>query len=322
MAGKTYKVGIIGAGQIVSNMHLPVLLALPDFQVAWLHDSDASRLESVSAAYRVPALRQLTGAENVDIVLVAIPYGVRRPIYEMFRGRNTSLYVEKPFARSQKEHLDFQSWFADAHIGVGFQRRYLAAASLMQQIIRSKAFGDLRRIRVEHGLRGRLGGTGHGAEFALSGGGLLFDIAIHWIDLALYLSGASRAQIDKGKMTRQEEFDIDTEARFTLTVPAGDIAFEVLATGLRDTENATTYQFAGATLKFSHTDHRITVDTPNDSLRPEINSPAYPVNALQLCHETWKAFVDTLETGHANWTSAASSLVTTQVIEQLYGLGS
>ncbi|MCB1022651.1 MAG: Gfo/Idh/MocA family oxidoreductase, partial [Acidobacteria bacterium] len=99
------RIGIVGAGDIVRAVHLPVLLAMPQAQVEWLCDVDTNRAKTMSKAYgprAVEAPRDPGDLPEADVVLLATPYGVRRPYYEALRARGTAIYVEKPFACSSK----------------------------------------------------------------------------------------------------------------------------------------------------------------------------------------------------------------------------
>src|ERR1035441_3290315 len=148
-----YSLGIVGAGEIVANLHLPVLKAISDVRIAWITDINHQRAKSLGRAFgvlAVPLPADLLALPEAEIVLLAIPYGVRAPYYEALRDRPCALYVEKPFAKSMEEHLAICGNRQPFQIACGFQRRSLASVGLVKSLIEDQTMGPLQR--VEFGL--------------------------------------------------------------------------------------------------------------------------------------------------------------------------
>jgi len=309
-------------------MHLPTLLAMPEMQVAWLMDIDLQKAKRVGSSFEVPAMplpADPGNAPHADIVLLAVPYGVREPYYEAFRQRQQALYIEKPLARTVQQHQRYCSWFARSQIAVGFQRRAWGAVRLLQQALESEAFGQLRRLSVQHGRPGQLTGSSYSGDFRLAGGGMLFEVGIHWVDLALFAAGAKSAHLDVGRMIRRNTFDLHTEARFTIQTGVGKAAtLDLLVSGLCQTRNGLEFECDHATLFLSQVDGRISVEKAGVPLGIELTGrrASYPWSPFQMCHSVWKGLVQSLQTNSPNWTSASESLLTTQIIEDAYGLAS
>jgi predicted dehydrogenase len=324
----TYSVGILGSGEIVSSMHLPTLIATRGLDVAWLTDIDVRKAKRVAEAFGVRALgvpAAPTALPPADIVLIAIPYGVREPYYEELRHRRTALYVEKPLARTVEQHRRYCAWFEHTQIAVGFQRRAWSAVQTMQQVLQATPFGSLRKVRVEYGRPGQLTGSSYSSDFRLAGGGMLFEVGVHWIDLALMTSHATGARLVGGRMIRQDGFDLHTEAAFVLERGAlSEVTFELLISGLVETRNDIELQCEHATLRFSLAGGRMAIEREGAPLDLELvgTTGPNPSTVFQLCHAAWMGLVESLRSGAPNWTSAVSSLVTTQVIEAVYGLPS
>lgn len=100
-AARALSVGIIGAGEIVSRIHLPVLSACEDIRIAYVADKNPEAAQSVARSYKVDPV---TAAENLDmlpqadVVLLALPVTARLPYYELFARRGTCVLAEKPLA--------------------------------------------------------------------------------------------------------------------------------------------------------------------------------------------------------------------------------
>src|SRR3989338_5938578 len=75
------KLGIIGAGKIVEDGHLPVLANLSEIKVNWVSDSNDERSKLLSKMYAVPykpldlAMKSLG---DLDLCLIAVPLGARK----------------------------------------------------------------------------------------------------------------------------------------------------------------------------------------------------------------------------------------------------
>jgi hypothetical protein len=92
---------VIGAGEIVRNAHLPAVLALPDARVDWVVDRDERKARLLARSFgvgHVPLPSDLAALPAAAVVLIAVPYGVREPMYEALSSRS-ALYVEKPGKR-------------------------------------------------------------------------------------------------------------------------------------------------------------------------------------------------------------------------------
>ena len=156
-------VGIVGAGAVVEKSHLPVLRATRELSVIWLADINMRKARSLGDAHGVKAVDISYGLDSLppaDVVLLAIPLGARSPYYEVLSTGSSALYVEKPIARTLKDHQQLCSWFPDYRLGCGFQRRSSGATQLLRQIITERLFGDLRLIRFGWGGPGSSGGDG------------------------------------------------------------------------------------------------------------------------------------------------------------------
>ena len=320
-----YLVGILGAGGIVENLHLPVLLSRPDVQIAWIADKNDARALEMAEAFRIPHLPLPVNPSvlpDTDVLLLAIPYGVRRGYYEALKGRRVHLYVEKPFARSVAEHELYVSWFPRSQIACGFQRRSWPAVADLIAVLRDGLFGSIRRVRVAHGHRGRLGGGRYGANLAIAGGGILLEAGIHLLDLTLYALEADGVLHASGHQIREDGFDIHTEARLYLhTGKGGELGIDVLVSGLIDTDSGIFVEYDAVILSFDEATGSICVRAKNGSTAyPLCSSVRRPEPSLQQCNAHWGAFLDSIRLGESNRTSVKTSLITTEAIERLYAL--
>lgn len=321
-------IGIIGAGQVVANLHLPTLLALVGARVAWVADAGAARARTLARAFTVEALAippDLGDLPVTDALLLAIPYGARPPYYRALGGRATSLYVEKPFARSLDEHQSICSAFPQAQVSIGLQRRSSGTIRLLREVLREKLFGPLRSVKVGHGLRGRvMGGTSYSANLALAGGGILFEVGIHLVDAALFATDAESFRIESGRMIRDGGFDLHTEALITLRLPGGEeVPAQILVSGLTDTIQGIECSFDHATVLVEAQGKALQVRPRSGGVSREFREALAGscVTPFQISHAHWRGFLQSIADRKPNWTSASEAILTTRLIEGLYALG-
>ncbi|HUQ63762.1 MAG TPA: Gfo/Idh/MocA family oxidoreductase [Acidimicrobiales bacterium] len=318
-------VGIIGAGQVVAQTHLPVLLAMPGARVQWIVDRDHRRAAALGRGLdvSVPKLPEDPGRlPDVDVVLLAVPYGARAEFYPVLARRGCAVYVEKPFARSLAEHDAWCALFAPGRLGCGFFLRSLVSTVLLREIVRSKVFGSLRSARVEFGRPGTRGGT-YQSDLELAGGGMLFDVAVHALDLALHVCGSSAVKVSEVQMIKEEGFDVHTEAVADVTRGPSDpeVRLEILVSALRFTEMVNVYRFETADVGHALWGDRGLRVTPRASGVQGFtiaSGRAGPTTSVQALHAHWSAFLGGLDQGKCNHASAADGRDTSALIEQLY----
>lgn len=243
---KILKVGLIGASTIADHNHLPVLGAIPGLAAEWVWDIDQDRAGDVARRHRITALREQTElvANPVDLLLITIPYGARDTAYSIARDMGAAVLVEKPFARTLARHHENSRGFEPHRASVGLQRRYHEAVELARHLVEAEMFGALTGVVCHYGGIGHRLGGGYAADFGLAGGGLLFNLAIHDLDLALYTTNAHRLEVDRARMEFEAGLDIHADADVTLTLADGrDIPLELRATSLERTDRAIRLDF-------------------------------------------------------------------------------
>lgn len=322
-------VGIIGAGQIVRDLHLPVLASMAGVTPRWIIDLDRSVARRTARAFGITEFDPgIEGLPTADIYLLAIPYGTRQPYYTALRSRDAAaLYVEKPLALDAAEHRQICEGFDDWKIGHGLQRRSFGPTLLVRNLIRERIFGELESVRFAMGHPGGGRYSGFRSDFRQSGGGILFEHGIHLLDSVLFLTGARSARVEAVKMSFEADLDVHAQARFvvdTVNGPEVDCRFEF--SWLTETEPGIVLDFAKARLSYSIYDEQGEIRvSPADAgmtcrLQPDAQE-RYSLSAAQTLHGHWQRFVDGLRARRANYTAASQSMLTTQVVEECYRLG-
>src|SRR5205814_1168322 len=163
--------------------HLPVLKNCAEVEIAWVTDVNRERLQFLYKTYGIRSIDIETFAAavaEIDICLIAIPFGVRQQYLEQCSAESTAVYVEKPFARHRQEHEHFCGLFPRSKLGVGFQRRCYASTQAISALVANSTFGKLKHIRFNFGQYSLKSGGSERyiTQKGMAGGGMIFESAV------------------------------------------------------------------------------------------------------------------------------------------------
>lgn len=240
----TVRLGLVGAGNVVQKMHLPILRSMWQVQVEWVCDQDVDRARSVAAAAGVPlGVGALDDCPDVDLVLVATPVGARRAVLEKVLPRGWHAFCEKPFASTLADHewLVAEARRCGVRLGVGLVRRYYDSTSRARRMLETGLLGKVQLILAGEGKR--VSRTGRGADWyqasaQASGGGVLFEHGSHLIDQVFTICGVHDYRIDRcsRQVVGDLEFETSVQGSFRLD-EGGEPDFALVVTRLHDVYN-------------------------------------------------------------------------------------
>ncbi|OUS76200.1 oxidoreductase [Paenibacillus sp. MY03] len=205
------KVGLIGYGYAGKNFHAPLITSIPGMELAKVVQQ---KLDSAKERYPgvevVRSANDLFQDQSIDLIIIATPstdhYTFTRDA--LLAGKH--VIVEKPFTVRSSE--------ARSLIALAREQKK------MLSVFHNRRFdGDFKTIRELHGqgLLGRLTDVRFSwdrympkvdvsawRESSAPGAGILYDLAIHFIDQALYLFGMpSHIHADIRKQREHAETD-------------------------------------------------------------------------------------------------------------------
>jgi predicted dehydrogenase len=325
-------IGIVGAGEITRKLHLPVLLNMPDVEVAWLCDSRQSQATMVGKAYGVKSVfvAQPEALPACDVALLAIPVEARSEYLSLFSRRNTAVLCEKPFAASAADHRRMIETFPSHRLGSGYQRRFYRSTILLREILARGWFGPLRSISLSEGDRSRGSGVDHSFlddGQSLSTRGVLFDLGTHGIDLATHLTSAESFRVLTSEVIFDGPVDRKVTAEIALqgsnTAGAGPVAFSYCVSWLDRQSNIIRLDFERATVWSALSPSgEVFLGDPN---RPQecvtLAGPAGATTPNQAFYLEWRAFITGVRAQTDSPIAARSALLTTALMEELLSLG-
>jgi predicted dehydrogenase len=301
--------------------------------VAWLADVNApvgSRLSRACGVRFQRISNDVVDLPDADLVVLAIPNGVRGPYYEYLDTRTESaLYVEKPLARSVSEHRRIADPRLPSRVAVGLDRRSYAVTRAAGELFEHRPFGVPVSASFEFGGPGGLQtGSGYMAKPAIAGGGLLYQVGVHFLDAILFASQAIDVRIVSGHKIEASGLDIHVEAQLSVELSdRSHFPLNVLVTQLGPVSNQIEVVFERAVVTFS-----VMYGTNFLNVSPRDNThvgwtliPREGVGAMEMFASFalhWTMAIDALRTGRENYTSASHVLLTTKALELLYSLSS
>lgn len=176
------KIALIGAGNMGRN-HLRVLREMEGAEVAFVVDPlpppDVRQ-------HGIPWFTDLTGTPlaSADAFIVAAPTRLHSDILKALSCQGKPILVEKPLAATYQEAQELRTLLGPrADIFVGHIERFNPAVKRLKALIKTNVLGD-----VIHCSFVRVGGIPRDIE---KSGSVIVDLAIHDIDLFVWLFGES-----------------------------------------------------------------------------------------------------------------------------------
>lgn len=186
--------GIIGCGRATRRLHLPALQTLPMIKVAALADVDPSALSQTAdrcqLVRRYQDARDLVGDPELDAVAICTPAHSHADLAVMALTAGKHVLVEKPLAVTLTDGERMMQAAGESRkvAAIGFNLRCHRLARRARTMIAAGALGQVRQIVTTWGSPMQ-----HGPDFPewrrhlATGGGALFEISVHHIDLCRFL---------------------------------------------------------------------------------------------------------------------------------------
>lgn len=228
MTEKTLKVGVIGTG--MGRYHMEAFFEMPDVELLAVCDLNLAEAkyfaEKWSAKIVVDNYRKLVELDELDAISIAAPNHLHAPMTIDFLNAGKHVLCEKPMATTWQ---DAQAMVDAARANnrrlmIEQSQRFYKDTQILRWYADDGEFGHVYFIRTSWIRRKgtpvlnfeKDGSMGRGEWFLSkkqAGGGALYDIGVHFIDLGWYLmgqpkpvavSGVSFLEVAKPELRRKD----------------------------------------------------------------------------------------------------------------------
>jgi predicted dehydrogenase len=320
------KIGIVGAGAVTKDLHLPVLVNMPTVQLKWICDKNGQRARRLAKLFKIPAVfTDVEQCSDVDIVLIAIPVGYRHAVMVKVFQQGWHIFCEKPFAVTLDEYDQYLTKAKEksVQVGVGLVRRYSPATITAKKFVREGLFGPIVEVWANEGMITKRTGQEAGwymGDPQISGGGVLMETGTHLVDQLCTITDVNGFSLDK---CVQRTFNgLEFETRFIgalSTSQQADIKCSFEVSRLADLCNGIFIQFSKFILKcglFFEDSLELLTLNGDFVVRFETDEGAKTIG--QAFFLEWQDFVSQCKSGDPSAVSADTARHSASIIEQCY----
>ena len=190
------KIAIIGMGRM-GITHYSIINSHPDVSITSIADP-SSLVGSMFGKYIestkvYKSYETLLGKEKIDGALVCTPPNYHYPILKQLAENNIHVFCEKPFTTSKTEAEELVTLFKEKKLvnQVGYVNRFNDVFSSLKEMLTNGLIGDIIRFKSEmfsNTISKPDKGKGWRGTHE-TGGGAVFEMASHAIDLVNFLVG-------------------------------------------------------------------------------------------------------------------------------------
>ena len=192
------RVAVIGLGSVAQLVHLPNLVKIKNAEITALAEVNKNRLNSVADKYeiikRYSDYTQLLKNEGIDAVIIATPTHLHKQIAIDCLTAGKDVLVEKPLARNSTEGIEVIECAKKykRKLMVGMNLRYRPDSMLIRSLIDAGEIGEPFYIKCGW-IRKQSSSEKWFSKREEAGGGVILDLGVNLIDLALWLADYPKA---------------------------------------------------------------------------------------------------------------------------------
>lgn len=319
-------VGVVGAGNVTTTFHFPILSSLSNVDISYVADIDGERAKRFARIYGGDPLELSASPASLpetDVVLLATPVGVRDVYIDLIAETDAALFSEKPFAVDVATHQAFLDQLP-APAACNYMRKTYSTVQQIATLVDSGAFGPVESVTMTRGL---IGATGiqpgsFRTDSDKSGGGVLMEKGCHDLSQLVEIFGDSIDVLDSD-IAWQGTLDVGVEAMLSVGDPY-DIEIDFRISMIEPYETVATVEFADATVTFAHPEATdsltLSVDTPERNSEGTFTfeqAAAASRTTEEAMYLQWQSFLDDLGTESYD-SERATELTVSRLVTELY----
>lgn len=190
---KTINFGFIGAGQI-AHFSASSVVKHTNAKLIAAQDLNAERLSDLMQAFDIPngyeTAEALLACPEIDAVYIAVPNKFHAPLAKQALEAGKHVILDKPFAFSHAEALEVAEVAerTGKTFFLGMNQRFVSDHQKVRSLVREGRLGEVYHAKAWWFRRSGIPKLGTWfCSKEMAGGGCLYDIGVHLLDLCLYV---------------------------------------------------------------------------------------------------------------------------------------
>jgi len=190
------RIGMVGAGAIAQIAHLPVLRRTKGVEIAGICDNDGPKARALAQRLGVASsytdIEELLEFGKVDAVVICTPNHLHEAHILAALAAGAHVIVERPMALSSAgvARILKAAEKAKRNVLVAMNHRFRSDVQAVHKFIAGGELGTVNTVRtgwtVFRAARQQMGWRSRRAE---SGGGVMMDLGLPMLDLAIWIAG-------------------------------------------------------------------------------------------------------------------------------------
>jgi len=212
---KRMKIAIIGCGAVAEMFHLPTLQRMPEFEIKYLVDVSEDRIKQVKNKLKINCevatdYKEILSDTEVEAVMILTPPKLHYQMVMDAAKAHKHIFCEKPFAMNAKEAEEMVRLCEESNVKImaGFNFRFIPQFKKIKELVDKGFFGTL--IGGHSTMFANAFAWPSVSKFQYSkggGGGALFEMGTHHIDLMNWFFGDADGVIAKITMLTNDKID-------------------------------------------------------------------------------------------------------------------
>ena len=244
------KIGVVGAGNIAKNAHLPAYQKCYNCKPVAICDLDFERAKRVAEQYGIPEVyasaEEMIAKADIDAVDICTWNNAHAPVLIAAANAGKHVICEKPLAMNLSDALLMEKAVKENGIifmlavpsRFGYENMYL------RDMYDNGELGEVYYAKTSY-IRRRGTPLGWFTDKKTSGGGPIIDIGVHRIDAAWYLMGTPKpTRVSANVFTKIGDYQTKGVGRWHgISAPDNQFDTEDSGTGVIHFENGASMVF-------------------------------------------------------------------------------
>ena len=239
---KEYNWLVFGGGAVVTEYYLPAFEYMGLLDRVTIIEPNGTSISRIRDTWSINIiqksyqdfLKEYNPDSDKTVAIIALPNFLHHEASKICLEKKIKVLCEKPLALKSSEIDDLieTEKMTGTSLTVGMVRRYLPTFSTLKNIIDSNKFGQVKSVEISYGSPFGWVADSY-AFFDPKNGGVLADMGIHYLDLAIFLLG----KIVPVSYTDDWSGGVEANAKMNLETESGKIPVGITLSRTRKLKN-------------------------------------------------------------------------------------